>query len=271
MNIPFVTLNNGIQMPQLGLGLYAPKQQDEVKQSVLDALDLGIRLIDSAAIYANEKEVGQGIVESGVTRTDLFVTSKVWMEDMGYDSTLRAFDKTLSDLGLEYLDLYLIHWPKDTARKETWQALETLYDQKLCRSIGVSNYYKKHLEELFLHANICPAVNQFELSPFCYMPDEFAFNQENDIQVEGYAPLVRGWKKDDVVLNEIAAHYEKSTYQLLVRWNIELGAVTIPKSVKRARIQENMEVFDFCISPEDMQKLSLLYDNTRVAWDPRDF
>ncbi len=165
----------------------------------------------------------------------------------------------------------MIHWPKDNARKETWKALETLYEQKLCRSIGVSNYYQKHLEELFVSAHVCPAVNQFELSPFCYMPDELAFNQRNNIQVEGYAPLVRGWKKDDVTLNEIAERYGKSTFQLLVRWNIELGAVTIPKSVKKARIQENMEVFDFSIAPDDMQKLSLLYDNTRVAWDPRDF
>ncbi|RXK50972.1 aldo/keto reductase [Aquirufa rosea] len=271
MHIPSITLNNGISMPQLGLGLYAPKQQDEIKQSVLDALDLGIRLIDSAAIYANEIQVGEAIKESGLSRKELFVTSKVWMDDMGYDSTLKAFDKTLKDLGLEYLDLYLIHWPKDGQRKETWKAMETLYEQKLCRSIGVSNYYQKHLEELFVKANVCPAVNQFELSPFCYMPEELAFNKANTIQVEGYAPLVRGWKKDDPVLNEIANHYGKSTFQLLVRWNIELGAVTIPKSVNRARIQENMDVFDFSISEEDMERMASMYDNTRVAWDPRDF
>ena len=271
LQIPSVQLNNGISMPALGLGVYAPEQQQEVGLAVESALTLGYRLIDAAAIYGNEIEVGQALKQSGVPRKELFVTSKVWMDDMGYDSTMRAFEKSLKDLALDYMDLYLIHWPKGQHRKETWKALESLHEQGVVRSIGVSNYYQKHLEELFVYAHVCPAVNQIELSPFCYLPEELAFCKQNNIQVEGYAPVVRGLKKEHPVLVDIARKWSKSTYQILIRWVIEQGAVTIPKSINPERMIENAEVFDFALDAEDMARLAVLYDNTRVAWDPRDF
>ncbi len=271
LQIPSIELNNGVLMPQLGLGVYAPQQQDEVGQAVESALSLGYRLVDAASIYGNEREVGQALNQSGVPRKDLFITSKVWMDDMGYDSTLRAFDKSLKDLALDYMDLYLIHWPKDQHRKDTWKALESLYEQGVVKSIGVSNYYQKHLEELFVYANVCPAINQIELSPFCYLPKELAFCRKNNIQIEGYAPVVRGQKKDHPVLIDIARKYGKSTYQVLIRWVIEQGAITIPKSIQPERMVENAEVFDFKLDEEDLARMAVLYDNTRVAWDPRDF
>ncbi len=271
LQIPSVQLNNGVQIPQLGLGVYAPKQQQEVGQAVETALSLGYRLVDAASIYGNEQEVGQALKQSGVARKDLYITSKVWMDDMGYDATLRAFEKSLKDLGLDYMDLYLIHWPKDQQRKDTWKALESLYDQGVVKSIGVSNYYQKHLEELFVYANVCPAVNQIELSPFCYLPEELNFCKQNNIQVQGYAPVVRGQKKDHPILVDIARKYGKSTYQILIRWVIEQGAITIPKSIHKDRMIENAEVFDFALDGDDLARMAVLYDNTRVAWDPRDF
>ena len=271
LQIPSVQLNNGKSMPTLGLGVYAPEQKQEVGQAVEAALSVGYRLFDAAAIYGNEIEVGQALKQGGVPRKELFVTSKVWMDDMGYDSTMRAFEKSLKDLALDYLDLYLIHWPKDQHRKETWKALESLHEQGVVHSIGVSNYYQKHLEELFVYAHVCPAVNQIELSPFCYLPEELTFCKQNNIQVEGYAPVVRGLKKEHPVLVGIARKWSKSTYQILIRWVIEQGAVTIPKSINPERMIENAEVFDFALDAEDMARLVVLYDNTRVAWDPRDF
>ncbi|MEK6547995.1 MAG: aldo/keto reductase [Bacteroidota bacterium] len=271
LQIPSIRLNNGISMPTLGLGVYAPQQDAEVGQAVDSALSLGYRLFDAASIYGNEQEVGQALRQSGIARNELFITSKVWMDDMGFDSTLRAFEKSLKDLALDYLDLYLIHWPKDKHRKETWKALESLYDQGLVKAIGVSNYYQKHVAELLTYANICPSVNQIELSPFCYLPEELAFCKQNNIQVEGYAPVVRGQKKDHPVILEIANKHGKSTYQILIRWVIEQGAVTIPKSIQPDRMIENSDVFDFCLDEEDMKRMAILYDNTRVAWDPRDF
>lgn len=271
LSIPSVQLNNGISMPALGLGVYAPEQQQEVGQAVEAALAVGYRLFDAAAIYGNEKEVGKALRQGGVSRNELFVTSKVWVDDMGFDATMRAFEKSLQDLSLDYMDLYLIHWPKDQHRKETWKALESLYDQGVVKSIGVSNYYQKHLEELFVYANVCPAVNQIELSPFCYLPEELDFCKQNNIQLEGYAPVVRGQKKDHPVLVDLARKYGKSTYQILIRWVIEQGAVTIPKSIHPERMIENAEVFDFVLDADDLARMAVLYDNTRVAWDPRDF
>lgn len=271
LSIPSVQLNNGISMPALGLGVYAPEQQQEVGQAVEAALAVGYRLFDAAAIYGNEKEVGEALRQGGVSRNELFVTSKVWIDDMGFNATMRAFEKSLQDLSLDYMDLYLIHWPKDQHRKETWKALESLYDQGVVKSIGVSNYYQKHLEELFVYANVGPAINQIELSPFCYLPEELDFCKQNNIQLEGYAPVVRGQKKDHPVLVDIARKYGKSTYQILIRWVIEHGAVTIPKSIHPERMIENAEVFDFALGAEDLARMAVLYDNTRVAWDPRDF
>ena len=271
LQIPSVQLNNGISMPALGLGVYAPEQQQEVGQAVEAALAVGYRLFDAASIYGNEKEVGAALAHGGVARNELFVTSKVWMDDMGFDTTMRAFEKSLKDLAVDYMDLYLIHWPKEQHRKETWKALESLYDQGVVKSIGVSNYYQKHLEELFVYAHVCPAINQIELSPFCYLPEELDFCKHNNIQLEGYAPVVRGQKKDHPILVDIARKYGKSTYQILIRWVIEQGAVTIPKSIQPERMIENAEVFDFALDADDLARMAVLYDNTRVAWDPRDF
>lgn len=271
MNFPTIPLNNGVEMPLLGLGVYAPDQNNDVQQAVEWALELGCRLIDTAAVYGNERQVAAALRNSGLPRGEVFITTKVWNDDQGFAATLRAFDRSLERLGLDVIDLYLVHWPVTETRRETWQALEHLYAEGRCRAIGVSNYYPPHLDELFETAQITPAVDQFEFSPYCYRPEVLDYCRTKGIQPEGYAPLVRGMKRDDPRLVTIAETYRKTTFQVLVRWSLQHGVVTIPKSVRQAGIRENFDVFDFTISDEDMTIMNTFYDNTRVAWDPMDF
>ncbi|MVM39258.1 aldo/keto reductase [Spirosoma sp. HMF3257] len=270
MTIPSTTLNNGVEMPLLGLGVFAPSQANEVQQAIEWALEMGCRLIDTAAAYGNEREVANAIRASGIPRSDIFITTKVWNDDQGYTRTLRAFNRSLERLGLDVVDLYLIHWPIKEHRHETWRALEKIYSEGRARAIGVSNHYPAHLDELLAEAHITPAVNQFEFSPYSYLPEILDYCREKNIQPEGYAPLVRGEKNNDPKLVALAEKYGKSTYQLLIRWSLQHGVVTIPKSVKRERIQENFDVWDFTISDEDMAQMNTFYDNTRIADDPRE-
>jgi methylglyoxal/glyoxal reductase len=266
-----VTLNNGVQMPMLGLGVYAPRHNQEVRQAVEWALEAGYRHIDTATIYGNERDVADGLAASGLPRDAVFVTTKVWNDDQGFDHTLRAFDQSLNKLRLDVVDLYLIHWPVRAHRRATWLALERIYAEGRVRAIGVSNYYPAHLDELFTYAGITPAVNQFEFSPYCHLPDVLDYCHQKNIQPEGYAPLVRGQKCNDPRLVAIAERYGKTTFQVLVRWSLQHGVVTIPKSVKQNRIRENIDVFDFVITPDDMALLDTFHDNTRVGWDPMTF
>lgn len=268
MNSLTVTLNNGVVMPMLGLGVYAPNHNNEVQQAVEAALELGCRLIDTAAGYANEREVALALSASGVPRNEVFITTKLWNDDQGYETTLRAFDRSLAELQLDVVDLYLIHWPNGPDRLGTWRAMEKLYAEGRMRAIGVSNYYQPHLDELFNIATVIPTVNQIEFSPYCYRPDVVEYCRARGIQIEGYAPLVRGLKQNDPKLLAIAETYGKTIYQILVRWSLQHGAVTIPKSVKKDRIKANFDVLDFELSVADMAQLNTFYDNTRIATDP---
>jgi diketogulonate reductase-like aldo/keto reductase len=271
MNAPTVTLNNGVEMPILGLGVYAPGQNNDVQQAVEWALQAGCRLIDTAAVYGNERQVAAALKASSLPAGEVFITTKVWNDDQGYDSTLRAFDRSLQKLQLDVIDLYLVHWPVRETRLDTWRALEQLYAEGRVRAIGVSNYYQSHLEELFTISNVTPAVNQFEYSPYCNPAGVVDYCREKGIQPEGYAPLVRGLKKDDPRLVAIAERHEKTTFQVLVRWSVQQGVVTIPKSVRREAILENFDVFDFELTDAEMAEMSTWHDDTRVAWNPVEF
>ncbi|MFB9296746.1 aldo/keto reductase [Persicitalea jodogahamensis] len=266
-----IVLNNGIEMPILGLGIYAPGEKNEVRRAVNWAIEAGYRLIDTASVYKNEEEVGQGIKDSGISRDELFITSKVWDDQQGYESTLRAFEQSLERLQTDYLDLYLVHWPVSETRRETWLALEKLYSDKRVRAIGVSNYYESHLDELLGYASVTPAVNQFEQSPFLYLPDLLSYCKEKGIQPEGYAPLVRGLQHKNSVLMAVAENHGKSTYQVLIRWALQHGIVTIPKSTNQERIKANFDVWDFAITDAEMDQLNKLDAGIRVANDPRDY
>lgn len=270
MKAPVCTLNNGVEMPLLGLGVYAPQHNNEIQQAVEAALEVGCRLIDTAAAYGNEREVAQALATSNVPRNEVFITTKVWNTDQGYDATLRAFDRSLDRLQLDVVDLYLIHWPVSEHSLDTWRALEKIYADGRARAIGVSNYYAHHLNPLLEIATVIPAVNQIEFSPYCYRPDMLDYCRSKGIQVEGYAPLVRGLKQNDPRLMAIADNYGKSTYQVLVRWSLQHGVVTIPKSVRKERIEDNFDVLDFELSADDLALLNTVYDNTRVAPDPTD-
>lgn len=263
-----VTLNNGVQMPVLGLGTFQSKSGGETRQAVLWALEAGYRHIDTAAAYGNEQDVGTAIGESGIPRQEIFITTKIWNADQGYESTLRAYDASCRRLGVEMVDLLLIHWPIRDRRADTWRALVHLYQQGRVRAVGVSNYTITHLRELLMDSPVVPAVNQYETSPFNTRQALADFCREHGIQVESYSPLVRGRKLDDPALAEIAGRYGKTPAQVLIRWALEKGMVVIPKSVRRERIIENSAVFDFALTPADMQRLDGLNENLHTIRPP---
>lgn len=262
-----VTLNNGVEMPLLGLGVY-DMYNDEAEQAVEWALETGYRLIDTASMYKNELQIGNAIRNSTVAREEIFLTTKVNDKDQGYDATLRAFDQSLKLLQTDYVDLYLIHWPIAATRKETWKALEKIYESGIARAIGVANYLEPFLDELQTYSEIVPAVNQVEFSPFLYLENLKLKCEKLGIALQSYTPLVRGLKMHDERLLKLANKYEKTPAQIILRWNIQHGISTIPKSSNLSRLKENFDVFDFVISDVDMITINAFNENFRVVDDP---
>lgn len=269
------TLHNGVKMPWLGLGVFQVEEGQELVDAVKSSIAQGYRSIDTAAIYGNESGVGQGIREglrqTGIPREALFVTSKVWNADLGYEETLAAYETSLQKLGLDYLDLYLIHWPVAGKYKDAWRALETLYKAGKVKAIGVSNFQVHHLEDLMADAEIVPMVNQVEYHPRLTQREVQTFCRERGIQMEAWSPLMQGQLLDHPFLQELARQYGKSVAQIILRWDLQNGVVTIPKSTKPHRIAENADVFDFAITAEDMERISALNENLRVGPDPDHF
>lgn len=261
------SINNGIQMPLLGLGVYDMYRQ-EAEQAVAIAFETGYRLVDTASMYENELEIGNAIKQSSIPREEIFLTTKVNNNQQGYSNTLRAFDESLKKLQTDYIDLYLVHWPIKATRKETWQALETLYAQKRVKAIGVANYLVPFLQELDQYANIVPAVNQVEFSPYLYLKDLAEVCAEKKIQLQAYTPLVRGQRMSDPKLQAMSQKYEKTPAQIILRWIIQHGVSAIPKSSNKARIKENFDIFDFEISQNDMELINNFNENLRVIEDP---
>ena len=264
-------LHNGVQMPYFGLGVYQSDDGSEVINAVKAALNHGYRHIDTAAIYHNEEGVGTGIRESSVKREDVFLTSKVWNIDQGYDTTLKAFEASLERLGTDYLDLYLIHWPKGELSKETWKALEQLYKEERVRAIGVSNFLQNHLEDLLPSVEIVPMVNQMEFHPYLVQQDLIDFCVSKNIQYEAWSPLMQGQIFDLDVMKDLASKYNKTIAQVVLRWDLQKGVITIPKSSKPERIKANADLFDFELSNKDVQLLDSLEKGKRFGPDPNNF
>ncbi|HZG83340.1 aldo/keto reductase [Paenibacillus sp.] len=266
-----VTLNNGVKMPWLGLGVWRVEEGPTVEQSVAAAIANGYRSIDTAAVYGNEAGVGKAVRESGVKREELFITTKVWNADQGYDSTLRAYEASLERLGLDYVDLYLVHWPVKGKYRETWKALVKLYEDKRVRAIGVSNHHIHHLNDIIEDTGVVPAVNQVEFHPLLTQKPLLAYCNEKGIRMEAWSPLMQGNNLDHPTLVSLAQKYNKTPAQIVIRWDLQNGVVTIPKSTKEARIKENANVFDFELSAEDMQAIDAINENRRFGSDPDNF
>jgi diketogulonate reductase-like aldo/keto reductase len=271
-DVPTIKLNTGAKMPQLGFGTWKMSSDSEAKKSVLAALQTGYRLIDTAKIYGNENGVGEAIAESGVPRAEIFVTTKLWNDDQGHDSAFAAFDESLQKLGLDYLDLYLIHWPATDRRQESWKALEEIYKSGRARAIGVSNYTIRHLDELLENSEVVPAVNQVEFHPFIYRNQKelLEYAKSKDIVIEAYSPLARAKDMSNPVLNAVAQRHAKTPAQIMLRWAIQHGTVPLPKSSNPDRIKENFKVFDFELADEEMKTINELSSGKRVTWDPTD-
>ena len=263
----YAKLNNGTSMPLLGLGAW-DMYGKEAEQAVLDALEIGYRLLDTATLYGNEKEIGSAVRKSGIPRSEIFVTTKVPNSQQGYDSTLKAFDTSMQTLNIDYIDLYLIHWPIKNKRKDTWKALEKLFIDQRVRAIGVPNYLLPFLKELEAYSTIIPAVNQIEFTPWLYLKDELQYCKEHNIQLQSYSPLTRGEKFNDNRLLQLSKRYNKTPAQIILRWNIEHGISTIPKSSNKRRLQENFDIFDFSLSKEDVELMDSFNENFRVVEDP---
>jgi diketogulonate reductase-like aldo/keto reductase len=262
-------LNAGTSIPQVGLGVWQTPRGEVTRRAVSAALQLGYRHVDTARIYGNEADVGAGLRASGVPRGEVFVTTKLWNDDQGYDSALRAFDASLERLGLDYVDLYLLHWPVAGKRLDSWKALERIHSEKRARAIGVSNFLSRHLNELMAAATVMPAVNQIELSPFLQQRETRALCVRHGIVVEAYSPLTHGQRLDHPVVVAIAVRVRRSPAQVLLRWAIQHGLVVLPKSTHEARIRENAAIFDFALDAEAMAALDACEEGLVTGWDPR--
>jgi len=269
--VPSVTLNNGVAMPLLGFGVFQIPDAEECERSVAEAIRTGYRLIDTAAAYGNEEAVGNAIKRSGVARAELFITTKLWIQDAGYERTKAAFERSLQRLQLEYLDLYLIHQPFGDVYG-AWRAMEELYREGRIRAIGVSNFQTDRLMDLIVHHQIVPAVNQIETHPFNQQIETQTFLQENNVQIESWGPFAEGKHNifENQVLRSIADTYQKTVAQVILRWLTQRGVVAIPKSVRKERIVENFNIFDVDLSPEDMAAIGTLDTKTSSFFDHRD-
>lgn len=264
-------LHNGVEMPYLGLGTYQSDNDQEVIDAVANALQLGYRHIDTASIYGNEEGVGKGVQKSGVERSEIFLVSKVWNTDQGYESTLKAFEESLERLDTDYLDLYLIHWPVGNKYKDTWRALEKLYKEKRIRAIGVSNFMQHHLEDLLMDAEIVPMVNQMEFHPYVVQQDLIDFCVSKGIQYESWSPFMQGKVFGLDICKDLSKKYNKSVAQVILRYNLQKGIVAIPKSAKEDRIISNADIFDFELSVQDIAFLDGLDRGERIGPDPNNF
>ena len=265
-----ISLNNNVEIPSLGLGVYQSPPGVITEKAVDYALSIGYRHIDTARIYGNESDVGEAIRKSGLPREEVFLTTKLWNGNQGYDSTLTACESSLKRLGVSYLDLYLIHWPVPKLRNDSWKAMVKLVKDGKARAIGVSNYTIKHLTELLDQFDVVPAVNQVEFSPFLYQKDLLDYSRRHGIQLEAYSPLTRGERLDHPVLAKLAKNHNRTAAQILIRWSLQHSLVVIPKSINPERIRENSDVFDFEISASDMRILDSLNEDYHTCWDPTD-
>ena len=264
-----LTLNTGNTIPQLGLGVYKVAQAAAVNL-MREAIDVGYRRIDTAALYANEQEVGQGIRESGIAREDIFVTTKIWNDRQGYDESLKAIDESLKRLDIGYVDMLLIHWPAPAQDLyiDTWKAFEKVLDQGLVKNIGVSNFQPHHLERLIDNSNVKPTINQVELHPFFQQAEVRTANAKHHVLTEAWAPLARSTKNDNETLNAIASETGKSVAQVIIRWHLQLGNLVIPKTTHRDRLVENFNVFDFELTADQMTKIATLETGERTGPNP---
>ncbi|MFJ7646141.1 aldo/keto reductase [Lysinibacillus sp. NPDC097279] len=269
-----ITLNNGLQMPGMGLGVFQV-ENDATAEMVKNAIEVGYRSIDTAAIYGNEEGVGEGIKQAlastGLRREDLFITSKVWNNGLSYDETIAAYEESLQKLGLDYLDLYLIHWPGKDKYAESWRALEDLYEQGKMKAIGVCNFTVAHLEKLLLVARVIPANNQVEFHPRLQQVALRSFCDKHQIQLEAWAPLMQGGLLEDETIAKIATKYGKSIAQVILRWDVQNGVITIPKSVRRERMMQNADIFDFTLTDAEMSIINSMNVEQRVGPNPDDF
>lgn len=264
-----VRLRTGALMPRVGLGVFRVGRGEVTRDTVRSALALGYRHIDTASVYGNEADVAAGVEESGLPRSDVFVTTKLWNDDQGYDSALRAFDRALSRMKLEYVDLFLLHWPVPEKRLASWRALEKIHGEGRARAIGVSNFMAHHLDELIASAQVFPAVNQVEASPFLQQREVREICDEHGIIVEAYSPLTKGARLQHPAVLRVAKEIGRSSAQVLLRWGLQSGLVVLPKSTRAERLAENLAVFDFTLSPEHMATLDALEEGLVTGWDPR--
>ena len=263
-----VTLSDSNRMPLLGLGVWDAKSGKETFDAVIHALKTGYRHIDTAEMYGNEKDVGRAVIDSGLAREEIFITTKLWDSGLGYDHALNSFDASLRKLDLEYVDLYQIHWPEKGSRQEIWSALERIKTEGRCRSIGVRNFAPKHLKEVLICADAPPAVNQIEMSPFLQQQKISSFCRKENIHLTGYCPLARGNRFNDPILRRVSEETNKTAAQVMIRWALQSGHTVIPKSVRPQRIEENADVFDFKLGEKQMNMLDGLEEGLRFCPDP---
>ncbi|TYS15426.1 aldo/keto reductase [Rossellomorea vietnamensis] len=264
-------LHNGVEIPYLGLGVYQMEDHDEAVSAIKTAINLGYKSIDTASLYNNEESVGQAVKESSVGRENLYITSKVWNTDQGYDSTLRAFEDSLKKLDMDYLDLYLIHWPVAGKYQDTWKALERLYEEGTVKAIGVSNFKEHHLNDLMNASNEKPVINQVELHPRLSQQSLREYCHNHSIAVEAWSPIARGKLLEEPTLNHIADKHGKTPAQVILRWHLQNNTIIIPKSIHANRMKENSEIFDFSLTLEDMTQINSLNMDERFGADPDNF